>query len=194
MSDFPTYTKPFNKNAYRSAAAYKSHLQNQGMKASPIPRQAPRTITRPAPGPTLRTVRYKAPRAPDSPSWMTDEEVKAWFREGEEEYEALKKAGYYDDYVPAAGPSRGALADTANSLSKRKTGMENSMWAPKNRPITLNPAARLHRPALANSTNALPKRKTGLENSMHAPKNAKLSIFTSRGYSADPFEQDVRRN
>lgn len=91
MSDFPTYTKQFNKNAYRSAAAYKSHLETQRLKASPTPRQAAHTITRPAPRPTFRTVRYKAPRAPESPSWMTDEEVKAWFREGEEEYEVLKK-------------------------------------------------------------------------------------------------------
>ncbi|KAJ4402711.1 hypothetical protein N0V85_005257 [Neurospora sp. IMI 360204] len=137
MSDFPTYTKPFNKNAYRSAAAYKSHLESQRMKASPISRQAPRTITRP----TLRTVpRYRAPRALASPKMMTDEEVRAWFREAEEEYEAKKKAGYYDDYVPAAGPSRAVLANTTNSLPKRKTGLENSMHAPKTQSITLAPA------------------------------------------------------
>ncbi|KAK3355775.1 hypothetical protein B0H65DRAFT_585397 [Neurospora tetraspora] len=141
MSDFPTYTKPFNKNAYRSAAAYKSHLESQRMKASPISHQAPRTITRPTPRPTLRTVpRYRAPRALASPKLMTDEEVRAWFREAEEEYEAKKKAGYYDDYVPAAGPSRAVLANTTNSLPKRKTGLENSMHAPKKQSITSTPA------------------------------------------------------
>lgn len=53
----------------------------------------------------------------------------------------LRQAGYYNDYVPAGGgPSRGALADTntnTNSLPKRKTGMENSMWAPKNAKLSV---------------------------------------------------------
>ena len=94
MSDFSAYTKPFNRNAYRSAAAYKSHLETQRLKASPTARPAPRAITRPAPAPrpTIRVApRCQAPRAPESPRWMSDEEVAAWFREGEEEYHALKK-------------------------------------------------------------------------------------------------------
>ncbi|KAK3498667.1 hypothetical protein B0T13DRAFT_511804 [Neurospora crassa] len=175
MSDFPTYIKPFNKNAYRSAAAYKSHLETQRTKASPIPHHASRRLP-----PMLRMVpRYRAPRALESPKMMTDEEVRAWFREAEEEYEAKKKAGYYDGYVPAAGPSRGVLADTTNALSKRRTGMENSMHAPKKRSIILNPAARPYRAVLANPANSLPKRKTGLKTSMHASKNFKLSIVTN---------------
>ena len=77
-----------------------------------------------------------------------------------------QQAGHYDGYVPAAGPSRAPLADTTNALPKKKTGMENSMWAPKNRP------------ALANTTNALPpKKKTGLENSMWAPKRANIGGY-----------------
>ncbi|KAL0474790.1 hypothetical protein QR685DRAFT_464996 [Neurospora intermedia] len=180
MSDFPTYIKPFNKNAYRSAAAYKSHLDTQRKKASPIPHHAASIITRPVRPPTLRMVpRYRAPRALESPKIMTDEEVRTWFREAEEEYEAKKKTGYYDGYVPAAGPSRGTLADTTKALPKRKTGMENSMHAPKKQSIILNPAARPYRAVLANPTNSLPKRKTGLETSMHAPKNFKLSIVTN---------------
>lgn len=85
-----------------------------------------------------------------------------------------RQAGYYDGYVPAAGPSRSVLADTTSALSKRRTGMENSMHAPKKQSIILNPAARPYRAVLANPTNSLPKRKTGLETSMHAPNNFKL--------------------
>ncbi|KAJ4379027.1 hypothetical protein N0V85_008920 [Neurospora sp. IMI 360204] len=130
MSDFPKRNASFNPNAYRSQAAYDAHLTASRVnKNAPKPgnasnpngyrghaaQSAYQNHSRGNNNNTPKNKQFlqkkhatqKAGTSSneavntDKPHFMTDEEVRQWFREAEADYERDKKAGKYDSLVPS---------------------------------------------------------------------------------------------
>lgn len=91
MSDFPKDTKPFERNAYRGSG-YSNTMRNKSKQAY-RPKQRGGSQSQHSRNPAKASTSSSGQQAPDAdvPHFMTDAEVKQWFKEAEEEYEADKK-------------------------------------------------------------------------------------------------------
>ncbi|KAK3397569.1 hypothetical protein B0T20DRAFT_479769 [Sordaria brevicollis] len=67
------------------------------------------------------------------PHFMTRAEVRKWFADAEADYEAAKKKGKYDNYVPAAGnaPILSEHWINLEGVGRPARGLANSMHAPR---------------------------------------------------------------
>ncbi|KAK3397570.1 hypothetical protein B0T20DRAFT_393388 [Sordaria brevicollis] len=84
---------------------------------------------------TIKTATFmsKKQNKSDEPHLMTRAEVRKLFAEFNADYEAAKKRGEYDDYVPAAGsgPNFSEFFKSLESVGKPARALANSMHAPR---------------------------------------------------------------
>ncbi|KAK3355780.1 hypothetical protein B0H65DRAFT_564713 [Neurospora tetraspora] len=131
--------KSFNRMAYRSQAAYNASRGRPNKKHSESaklqqPSVASKTTTSQQYHPAAkRTTTSKEQNPSDDLHVMTDAEVKQWFAEAEADYEAAKKRGEFDNYVPAAGraPDFSKFRQQFDANGKPAKGLANSRHARK---------------------------------------------------------------
>ncbi|EGO52273.1 hypothetical protein NEUTE1DRAFT_142173 [Neurospora tetrasperma FGSC 2508] len=107
-----------NKNTPRASIDHpKQQIQNQQFR-----KQRP---TKPVKGSGTQS-------GAEGPHYMSDAEVREWFRQADIDYENKKKAGYNKDYVPAGGhtPDFSAFRAKFPASNVIVPGMKNSLHAP----------------------------------------------------------------
>ncbi|KAK1780684.1 hypothetical protein QBC45DRAFT_462882 [Copromyces sp. CBS 386.78] len=124
--------KSFNRMAYRNHAAHNAshgHSNKQQTESTKInhSRVAQKTNASKQHRSTAKDTTYAEEQAKE------DAYVKQFFAEANADYEAAKKRGEFDDYVPAAGraPDFTKFRQMFDTNGKPVKGMANSRHAPK---------------------------------------------------------------
>ncbi|CCC06104.1 unnamed protein product [Sordaria macrospora k-hell] len=123
-------TETFNKMAYRSQPAINASRGFPNKKHS-----EPARLHQPRAAQKTNTQHYRSAKKTTNAEEQAKEDdyVKQWFAEANADYEAAKKKGEFDNYVPAAGraPDFTKFRQMFDTNGKPVNGLGNSRHAPK---------------------------------------------------------------
>ncbi|KAK3397571.1 hypothetical protein B0T20DRAFT_499208 [Sordaria brevicollis] len=156
MSDSPKLNSVSGPMAYRRKASRTTHNAHKPAsddtykpknhrKQAPVKNETSNASTKKAQKPSnKRHITQKADTSNKKtekdaePHFMTNAEVREWFREAEAEYEKDKKAGRFDSYVPAASRQFDCSAFVKQLVSTKTEvrGLENSIHNPNRAQIS----------------------------------------------------------